>query len=144
MSDLHALPLPSRLTMSDLTLQSRLTMSDLCLPIPTKHLLSLVIAPHHVHNTLPTHSPGNMHRRNAAERAIRTFRNHFIAGFRPMLSQNFPLHLWDHMVEFAPTLCLLRASRINNPKLSANQINDVAVQVPRPPTGPTRCLCCHP
>ena len=38
--------------------------------------------------------PPDMHRRNAAERAIRTFKAHFIAilsGVAP----DFPRHLWD-------------------------------------------------
>jgi hypothetical protein len=32
---------------------------------------------------------------NAAERAIRTFQNHFIAGLCS-IGPNFPIHLWDH------------------------------------------------
>eukprot|EP00978_Attheya_sp_CCMP212_P006284 scaffold14236_cov54-Attheya_sp.AAC.6 len=38
--------------------------------------------------------PLHIHRRNAAERAIRTFKNHFIAGLCST-DVNFPLHLWD-------------------------------------------------
>jgi hypothetical protein len=34
------------------------------------------------------------HRRNAAERAIRTFKDHFVAGLSS-LDPIFPLHLWD-------------------------------------------------
>jgi hypothetical protein len=66
--------------------------------------------------------PGN-HRRNAAERAIRTFKNHFIAGLCS-LDPQFPLHLWDRLVPQAElSLNLLRGSRLN-PKLSAwAQIN---------------------
>jgi hypothetical protein len=41
--------------------------------------------------------PPNVHRHNAAERAIRTFKDHFIAGFCS-LDQAFPLHLWDRFV----------------------------------------------
>lgn len=60
-----------------------------------------------------------LHRRNAAERAIRTFKNHFIAGLCSV-DKNFPLHLWDKMLPQAElTLNLLRGSRIN-PKLSAH------------------------
>jgi hypothetical protein len=62
--------------------------------------------------------PPGMHRRNAAERAIRTWKNHFIAGLCTT-DPNFPLFLWDKLVEQANiTLNLLRASRLN-PKLSA-------------------------
>ena len=63
-------------------------------------------------------SPPHIHRRNAAERAIRTFKNHFIAGLCST-DKLFPLHLWDKLLEQATiTINLLRQSRIN-PKLSA-------------------------
>ena len=62
--------------------------------------------------------PPGLHRRNAAERAIRTFKNHFIAGLCSV-DKHFPLHLWDKLLPQAETtLNLLRGSRIN-PKLSA-------------------------
>ena len=62
--------------------------------------------------------PPGLHRRNAAERAIRTFKNHFIAGLCSV-DKDFPLHLWDRLLPQAETtLNLLRGSRIN-PKLSA-------------------------
>jgi hypothetical protein len=62
--------------------------------------------------------PPLVHRRNAAERAIRTFKNHFIAGLCST-AKDFPLHLWDRLLPQALlTLNLLRGSRIN-PKLSA-------------------------
>jgi hypothetical protein len=63
--------------------------------------------------------PPHNHRRNAAERAIRTFKNHFIAGLSTT-DKAFPLHLWDLLLPQADiTLNLLRGSRIN-PKLSAH------------------------
>ena len=63
--------------------------------------------------------PPGLHRRNAAERAIRTFKNHFIAGLCSV-DKNFPLHLWDKLLPQAElTLNLLRGSRLN-PKLSAH------------------------
>ena len=62
--------------------------------------------------------PPHIHRRNAAERAIRTFKNHFIA-ILCSLDQQFPLNLWDKLLPQALiTLNLLRGSRIN-PNLSA-------------------------
>ncbi|GKY94061.1 hypothetical protein MPSEU_000372700 [Mayamaea pseudoterrestris] len=64
-------------------------------------------------------APPHIHRRNAAERAIRTFINHFTAtlcGTDP----KFPLHLWDKLLpQCVLSLNLLRGSRIN-PKLSAH------------------------
>ena len=63
-------------------------------------------------------TPPGIHRRNSAERAIRTFKNHFIAGLAST-DPNFPLNLWDRLIEQAYiTLNLLRGSRMN-PKLSA-------------------------
>jgi hypothetical protein len=63
--------------------------------------------------------PPAVHRRNAAECAIRTsFQNHFIAGLCGV-NKDFPLHLWDQLlVQAELTLNLLHGSRIN-PKLSA-------------------------
>ena len=64
-------------------------------------------------------TPPNIHRRNAAERAIRTWKNHFISGLCST-DPNFPLHLWDRLIEQANiTLNLLRTCRIH-PHLSAH------------------------
>ncbi|KAI2506705.1 Reverse transcriptase (RNA-dependent DNA polymerase) [Fragilaria crotonensis] len=79
--------------------------------------------------------PPGMHRRNAAERAIRTFKNHFIAGLCSV-DKNFPLHLWDKLLPQAElTLNLLRGSRIN-PKLSAHAQLHGAVDFNRTPIAP--------
>ncbi len=65
--------------------------------------------------------PPHMHRRNAAERAIRTFKNHFVAGLCST-DDNFPMHLWDRLLPQATlTLNLLRPSR-RNPAISAYQM----------------------
>ena len=51
------------------------------------------------------------HRVNAAERAIRTFKNHFIAGLSSV-DPKFPLYLWDELLpQTELTLNLLRSSR---------------------------------
>ncbi len=72
----------------------------------TKNNISFQLAPPHIH------------RRNAAERAIRTFKDHFIAGLATC-DPAFPLSLWDRLLPQAElTLNLLRPSRLN-PKLSA-------------------------
>ena len=67
--------------------------------------------------------PPHIHRGNAAERAIRTWKNHFIAGLAST-DPNFPIHLWDRLIPQATTtLYLLRSSRIN-PRLSSEaQLN---------------------
>ena len=65
-------------------------------------------------------TPPHIHRRNAAERAIRTFKNHFISGLCSV-DRNFPLHLWCCLLNQAElTLNMLRTSRIN-PNLSAHE-----------------------
>ena len=62
-------------------------------------------------------TPVGLHRRNLAERAIQTFKNHFIAGLCST-HPDFPLVLWDYLVPQALlTLNLLRKSR-TNPQLS--------------------------
>ena len=78
--------------------------------------------------------PGN-HRRNAAERAIRTFKNHFIAGLASA-DPNFPLQLWDRFIQQSYiTLNLLRGSRMN-PKLSAYAQNEGEFDYNRTPLAP--------
>ena len=62
--------------------------------------------------------PPHNHRRNYAEKAIGTWKDHFIAGITS-LEKSFPLHLWCRLTQQADlTLNLLRNSRIN-PHLSA-------------------------
>ena len=62
--------------------------------------------------------PPKTHRRNAAERAIQTYKNHLKAGLS-MLDPNFPVREWDRILPQSElTLNLLRASR-TNPRLSA-------------------------
>jgi hypothetical protein len=62
--------------------------------------------------------PPHCDRRNAAERAIRTFKEHFLAGLSSV-DPSFPLHLWDRLLPQAEiTLNLLRTSRLH-PQLSA-------------------------
>ena len=62
--------------------------------------------------------PPMVHRRNAAERAIQTFKDHFIAGLASVDPQ-FPIQEWDRLLPQATiTLNLLRNTRVN-PKLSS-------------------------
>ena len=61
--------------------------------------------------------PGN-HRSNRAERAIRTFKNHFIA-ILTAADPDFPLNAWDHLMAQAElTINLMRGSHVN-PLVSA-------------------------
>ena len=45
-------------------------------------------------------APPKVHRRNAAERAIRTFKNHFNASLCST-DKKFPLKLWDHLLHYS-------------------------------------------
>ena len=64
-------------------------------------------------------TPPNMHRRNAVERAIRTYKNHVLAGLATC-NPSFPISKWDRLLPQATlTLNLLQSSRVN-PKLSAH------------------------
>ena len=63
-------------------------------------------------------TPPHMHRRNAAERAIRTYKNHLLAGIATC-HPDFPLTEWDRLIDQCNiTINLLRTARIN-PNLSA-------------------------
>ena len=65
--------------------------------------------------------PPHLHQTNAAERAIVTFKNHFISGFASA-GPSFLMHLWCRLLPQATTtLNLLRPLRVN-PLLSAKTI----------------------
>ena len=58
----------------------------------------------------------NNHRVNAAERAIQTFKDHFVSALATTDS-DFPLQLWDRLTQHVETtLNLLRPSRIDPSK----------------------------
>jgi hypothetical protein len=62
--------------------------------------------------------PPHCHRRNAATRAILTFKEHFVARLS-LVDPAFPLYLWDRLLPQAEiTLNLMRTSRLH-PQLSA-------------------------
>ena len=63
--------------------------------------------------------PPDSHRRNAAERAIRTFKNHFLSCLATC-HKHFPIREWDRLLPQAVmTLNMLRNTRLN-PKLSSH------------------------
>ncbi|KAL7527155.1 hypothetical protein ACHAWF_008701, partial [Thalassiosira exigua] len=75
------------------------------------------------------------HRVNAAERAIQTFKNHFIAGLS-CVDQHFPLQLWDEILKQAEiTLNLLRTSR-QDPSKSAYEELEGPFDYNRTPLAP--------
>jgi hypothetical protein len=79
--------------------------------------------------------PPYIHRQNAAERAIRSFKDHLIAGLCST-DKSFPMHLWDRLLPQAViTLNMLGASRIN-PKISASTHIDGQYDFNRAPMAP--------
>ena len=83
-------------------------------------------------------TPPNVHRSNSAERAIRTWKDHFLSGISNTHSQ-FPLYLWDRLVDQANiTLNLMRKSRIH-PTLSAYQELEGTFNYNKTPIFPPGC-----
>ena len=79
--------------------------------------------------------PPNMHRRNAAERAIRTFKAHFLAILAGVAA-DFPRYLWDLLVPQAEmTLNFLRQATLN-PKISAWEFLEGPFDYDATPLGP--------
>ncbi len=67
--------------------------------------------------------PPHVHRRNAAERAISTFKDHFIAGLAST-DKLFPMHQWCRLIpQCVLTLNLLRQSRLNHRLSAEEQLN---------------------
>ena len=82
--------------------------------------------------------PPNNHRRNIAERAIRTWKNHFVATLCTTNSK-FPMHLWCRLIPQATmTLNMLRSCR-HNIKLSAYEALDGAYSYDATPLAPPGC-----
>ena len=83
-------------------------------------------------------TPPDTHRSNLAERAIQTFKNHFVsilAGVDP----NFPIKLWDRLLPQAVlTLNLLRQSNVA-PTVSAYQYVNGPFDYNATPLGPMGC-----
>ncbi len=78
------------------------------------------------------------HRVNAAERAIQTFKDAFIAAL-VTTDSDFPIQLWDRLTpQVMNTLNLLRASRIN-PTISAYEALNGRYDWNRYPLAPLGC-----
>ena len=87
----------------------------------------------------------NNHRVNAAERAIQTFKNHFISGLCSV-DKLFPLQLWCYLLAQAElTLNLLRTSRID-PTKSAYEVLEGTFKYNSTPLAPpgTKALIFEP
>ena len=69
------------------------------------------------HMTFQLGPPDN-HRRNLAERAIQTWKDHFV-GVLSSTAETFPLHLWYQAIQQAKQQLLILQQSCLNPKLSA-------------------------
>ena len=82
--------------------------------------------------------PPNVHRRNISERAIRTFKAHFLsilAGVDPY----FPRFMWDNLlVQTELKINLLRQATLN-PRMSAWEYYNGAFDYTATPLGPIGC-----
>ena len=79
--------------------------------------------------------PPHIHRTNAAEKAIGTFKDHFVSGLCSV-DPHFPLHLWCRLLPLATTtLNLLRPARLN-PRLSAEAFLNGAFDYNKTPLAP--------
>eukprot|EP00804_Cyclotella_cryptica_P007932 CCRYP_019848-RA/>CCRYP_019848-RA protein AED:0.05 eAED:-0.05 QI:0/-1/0/1/-1/1/1/0/1335 len=82
--------------------------------------------------------PPNKHRVNAAERAIQTFKNHFISGLCST-DRDFPSQLWDKLLQQAQdSLNMLRTSSID-PTKSAYEILEGPHDFNQNPWAPPGC-----
>jgi hypothetical protein len=82
--------------------------------------------------------PPDLHRCNRAERAIRTFKDHFLA-FLAGVDSTFPPYLWDLLLPQAEfTLNLLRQATLN-PRISAWEFFQGPFDFNKTPLGPVGC-----
>ncbi|KAL7481456.1 hypothetical protein ACHAW6_007141 [Cyclotella cf. meneghiniana] len=98
-----------------------------------------VISPnwHMLDNEAPKNSR-IQYRRNAAKRAIQTFKVHFIAVLAG-ISDNFPIHQWDELLpQTIVTLNLLRQANLV-PNISAYAYHSSSFDYNRMPLAPMGC-----
>ena len=83
-------------------------------------------------------TPADMHRRNAAEKAIQTFKSHLISVLAGV-SDTFSIHQWDELLpQTVLTLNLLRQSNVA-PNISAYSYHRGPFDYNRMPLAPMGC-----
>ena len=83
-------------------------------------------------------TPPDIHRQNVAERAIQTFKNHFVSVLAG-LDDSFPIHQWDRLLpQTITTLNLLRQSNVA-PNVSAYAYHHGQFDYNRMPLAPLGC-----
>jgi len=130
------------LTKTYLVMWSRLRASAADAPLPTLHILDNE-APHGLKLAIKQNCtyqlvPPDTHRRNLAERAIQTFKQHFISILAGVDS-SFPIKCWDRLLpQTVLTLNLLRQSNLM-PELSAYAFRHGAFDYNKTPLAPLGC-----
>ena len=82
--------------------------------------------------------PPNVHRRNITERAIRTFKAHFLSVLEGV-DQDFPKYMWDKLlVQTELTVNLLRQATLNT-RMSACEYYNGAFDYSATPLVPLVC-----
>ena len=82
--------------------------------------------------------PHNVHRRNVAERAIRTFKANFLAILAEV-DPHFPKYMWDNLlVHTELTINLMRQATLN-PRISAWEYYNGAFNYTATPLRPIGC-----
>ena len=79
--------------------------------------------------------PPDMHRQNAAEQAIRTFKAHFLAILAGV-SHDFPRHLWDLILTQTEMIPNLLRKATANPSISAWEFFNGKFNYNATPLGP--------
>ena len=108
--------------------------------IITKHILdnecpNALVSYFQTHNITHQLVAPFMHRVNRAERAIQTFKHHFIAGLSST-PKYFPMHLWCRLIPQAIiTLNLMRPSTLNS-NISAHAILEGQYDFSKHPMAP--------
>jgi hypothetical protein len=83
-------------------------------------------------------TPADQHRRNAAERAIPSFKGHFISALAGV-SDDYPINRWDELIpQTVLTLNLLRQSNVA-PNISAYAHHHGSSDYNRMPLAPMVC-----
>jgi hypothetical protein len=75
--------------------------------------------------------PPHCHRRNAAKRAIITFKEQFVAGIAS-IDPSFPLHLWDRLLPQEDIIIMLNYFHSRNPPCAPTRTHG-QIQAPREP-----------
>ncbi len=123
-----------------LALWGRLTASGAV--TPTMHIMDNKVSVRFKNeikkNTKLQLVPPDTHRQNLVERAIQTFKNHFIAILLGV-DESFPMALWDRLIPQAVmTLNMLRKSRVN-PNISAYKYVNRKFDYNKMPLAPMGC-----